>query len=449
MPDISGQWCGCGRILGQSWWLLVLMFVNWQPQPLSAAEDTNPCLACDREMRKTFEAMQAWRRMDDGRYPARIADLKAAQLLPVTGGICPEVLRESAGASATHGLATSRADSADPPGTYEYEMSAKVDSYVNDKLYLPKDARPYTRQDLKSVLLRRPYYEQIPILRCSSHRAASPKEFSGDEVVFRNFTVRGNVYWSGLIWEQCWLDEVPVGARGTIVMFGAQGPPFSSGKTPTLPQALDLGKWSCALGEEAWWWGFPMFEEGPKRQTAADLSPLFQHDHGRVMRIDGLDWWLDGLVQLRGRARRGSETYYEAADLDSFVAQKTGAVVGRKFSRAAWLQGTLWTAEPGETTGWLVWNYADGAQEKVPIIYGTNTARFWAEPAQIEGEKDFPAPAWSFHQTEETVGRERWVRLYRQDWTNPRPEVAVVSLDFMSQHECRAEPFLIAVDVLP
>ena len=133
------------------------------------------------------------------------------------------------------------------PGTYEYEMSAKVDSYVNDKLYLPTNAMPYTRQDLKSVLLRRPYYEQIPILRCSSHRAAGPKEFSGDKVVFRNFTVRGNVYWSGLIWEQCWLDEVPVGSRGTIVMFGAQGPPFSSERRRPC-----LRRWISENGAVPW-----------------------------------------------------------------------------------------------------------------------------------------------------------------------------------------------------
>jgi hypothetical protein len=439
----------CGKKRRAFWgcWCAALMILL--PSAMQAADDANPCLACDREMRKTFESIQAWRRVHNGEYPADIAELKLAGLLPPTGGICPEVLRESAGASAAHGGISSRADSADPPGTYEYEMSAKVDQYENDKMDLPADAKPYTRQDLKAVLLRRPFFEQVPILRCSSHRAVEPKGIPHDETAFRNLTVEGKVYWSGSCWEQCWLDDVPLCAREDNVLFGLKGPPFYTDRAPTLPQALDLRKWSCSFGDQAWWWDSPMFQERIERQKAANLHAFFQENHGRVLTLDGLDWWVDGLVQLQGRISSNIETLYEAPGLKAFVWQKTGVPVARTFTRAAWLQGTVWAANAGETVGWLVWHYSDGSSAQVPIVYGTNTARFWAEPSQIEGEQHFPEPVWRFHEEKEAVGRERWLRIYRQEWSNPRPETEVASLDFVSNPACQAAPFLIAVDILP
>ena len=56
---------------------------------------------------------------------------------------------------------------------------------------------------------------------------------------------------------------------------------------------------------------------------------------------------------------------------------------------------------------------------------------------------------WKHHETAEAVGKERWLRLYQQTWINPRPEVMVKSLDFVSNRDCPASPFLIAVNVTP
>jgi hypothetical protein len=165
--------------------------------------------------------------------------------------------------------------------------------------------------------------------------------------------------------------------------------------------------------------------------------------------LAGQDWWIDGLVQLQGRIKTQGETMFNAASMEAFVWKKTGVLVGRSFRQAAWLQGTVWTAPPGETAGWLVWHYSDGNTERVPIIYGRNTARFWGEQPQIDGEVDFPQPVWRHHEDKEAVGKERWLRIYRQEWINPRPEIAVASLDFVSNPDCRAAPFLIAVNVVP
>lgn len=416
---------------------------------LAGAKDDPTCLACDREMRKTFEAIQAWRRLHNGNYPGRLVDLETSSLLPKDGYVCPALLGERSGSSALRNETTSRGPQADPPEAYEYEMSDRVLKSAADRMYLPPGAPEYTGQQIKSILLLRPFSNQVAILRCIRHPGQAPKAFAR-QGPRRNLTVDGKVYWSGLYWEDLWLNDVPYCAREANVLFGSKGPPFYTDKAPTLASALDLRTWSCAFGDHAWWWTYPMFEEGANRQWAAHLRPFFEEKHGRALNLDGTDWWINGLVQLQGRiiAREGV-ALYAGPGREAFVWQKTGLEVGRKFQHAAWLQGTAWTASPGETAGWLFWHYADGNSEKVPIVYGRNTARFWAEPQQIEGEKDFPEPVWRHHETKEEVLRERWLRLYRQDWVNPRPETVVTSLDFVSNPECPAAPFLIAVNVLP
>ena len=425
-----------------AWVVSVLSLVA--PFLVQGATDLS-CLGCDRQMRKTFEAIQAWRRSHNGAFPDRLADLTPG-FLPPNSAICPEVLREQHGASTMISGISSSADAADPPGTYQYEMSAKVQKWEADRLYLPPDTPHYTRQDVKSELLRRSFFEQVAILRCSSHRTAAPAQFADNES-WRNFTVDGKVYWSGPYWEQVWLDFVPLCARDANVLFGLKGPPFHTDKSPSLDCALDLRNWSCAFGDHAWWWTFPMFGQGAIFQAAAHLRPLFQESHGRVLKLKGEQWWIDGLVQLQGKVRANQEFRYLAPSRETFAWQKTGLSVGRSFRKASWLQGTVWPAKPGETNGWLVWHYADDKIERVPIVYANNTARFWGDRSQIEGENDFLEPVWRYH--EESIGKERWLRIYRQEWINPRPESTVTSLDFISNRESSAAPFLIAVNIYP
>ncbi|PWU08854.1 MAG: hypothetical protein C5B50_28660 [Verrucomicrobia bacterium] len=406
---------------------------------LARAEPKSSSLACDRELRKTFEAIQAWRRSHGGVYPDYLVPLKVSGLLPLDGAICPDRLSEQKGASTAYSGFSSTADLADPPGTYQYELSAKRKL---DTFYLPPNSPPYTFHDVKSVLLSRPFFEQVPVLRCLSHRADRSDGW-------RNLTVEGNVYWSQVYWATLWLDDVPYCAREANVMFGLKGPPFHTDRAPTLPCALDLRKWACAFGDHAWWWSWPNFEEGANRQRAAHLRGFFHEEHGRTLSLNGTDWWLDGLVQLQGRIQLKGEKYENAWDINVFTSKQTGLDVGRSFKRAAWLQGTVWTASPGETTGSLVWHYAGGVTERAPIVYGRDTARFWADEKQTQTEKELVQPVWRQHETKKEVGKERWLRIYEQEWTNPRPEAVVESLDFVSNTNCRAAPFLIAVNVYP
>jgi hypothetical protein len=418
---------------------------------ISACGRENPCLACDRELRKTLESIQAWRRLHGGAYPGRLVELKRAGLLGNDGAICPDLLGERSDGGTSQKGATSRAENGDPAGTYEYEMSDRVLKSGAERMHLPKDAPAYTRQDLKGELLRRPFFEQIPILRCNRHQAAAPPpaDPAAKPDARRNATVTGAVYWSRTYWEQEWLADVPYCAREAIALFGLKGPPFYVDRPPAIDGALDLRQWSCAFGDAAWWWTYPMFDEGVRRQTTPNLQAFFQGQHGRGIELRSTRWWLNGLVQLQGRVMTSQANVYREPGLLGFVWERTGLHVGRSFREATWLQGTVWTAPDGEDVGWLVWHYADGAVAKVPLTYGKTTARFWGDAAQIARESTYPEPAWKLHESAESAGRERWVRLYRQSWTNPRPDVPVAFVDFVSNRESPGAPFLVALNLLP
>lgn len=447
-PNAAGNLPATYRLTAVAAWLrpLPLLWLLLLPLVSRGVATNDPCLACDREMRKTIEAMQAWRRLHNGAYPSRIADLKLAGLMPLDGAVCPKVLAEGAGATTGHDETSSRGVDRDPPGTYEYDMSDVVPKSVDDEMYLPAGTHPYSRRDLKIELLRREFSEQVPILRCGSHAAESGGAYGRDDV-FRNATTTGNIYWSGLYWEQLFLDDVPYCARDANVLFGLKGPPFYVDAAPSLPEAVDLRPWSCAFGDVAWWWTYPMFEEGVNRQTAPSLRPFFGEKHGRVMELGGTKWWLNGLVQLQGRVIDPGKSPYSGPGMIAFVWQKTGLKINRAIGGASWLEGTTWTARPGSTAGWLVWHFADSSTELVPLVYGRDTARFWADDDQSKDEKNFPAPVWKHHETQAEAGRDRWLRLYRQDWTNPRPNEPVVSLDFVSNSNCQASPFLVSLNV--
>jgi hypothetical protein len=209
-----------------------------------------------------------------------------------------------------------------------------------------------------------------------------------------------------------------------------------------------LRPWACAFGDVAWWWDCPLFSD---QQLAPNLEPFFQAQHGRTIQLAGEEWWLDGLVQLQGRVRPNFvfADYVREYGTLAFVWQCTGLPVGKVFREASWLQGTVWPARVGDIAGSLVWHYADTSVERVPLVYGKTTARFWGDLNQLKKEQDFPEPVWSRRQTVQEVGKERVVRLYRQTWVNPRPDVPVTSLDFVSDSNSPAAPFLIAINLKP
>ena len=399
---------------------------------------------CDRELQKTLEAIQAWRRTHGGQYPPRLAALRESRLLSSSGGVCPAVLAEYGRSLPAHGPASSVGEYGDPVGAYEYELSPLISSAMPSIGSFT--GRRYTRHEIKVSLLRRPLWDQVPVLRCSYHRQL-PGIAANESQPYRNITASGMVYSSGLLWEQNWLDEVPYCGRDCNVVFGLKGPPFHSENPPKLEGALDLRSWANSFGDHPWWWTFPVFDLPGRRQTTPHLRPFFNEYHGRVGEVAGEKWWIDGLIQLQGQISNKPDAVFAAPSRQTFPKKKQGVAVGALVSRASWLQGTVWVAQVGENVGSLEWVYSDGSTATVAITYGVNTARFWGDQEQVNSEKGFPLPIWSFHETPAETGQERWLRIYRQTWQNPEPKKKVDVLNFFSSPDSPASPFLIAVKI--
>lgn len=399
-------------------------------------------------MRKTVEALQAFRRQNQGRYPASLAELIRHGYLQPGDAACPQSFASNSTESDIFLLTTSRRNGGDRTGFFEYELSEQVDLTKEAAMYFEPGDPHYTRGDLKRELLRRACNEQVPLLRCDQHGSQCPKEIASENGR-RNATAVGTIYWSGLYWEQEWTADVPTTSRDLNVLFGLKGPPFFVDKAPSLPGAIDLRPWASGFGDVAWWWEYPLFDEGERRQRTPTLRPFFQEKHGCVRAVDGSEWWINGLAQFRGKFDESADKYHQSTSPD-FLDQRRRLPIHQRFSRATWLQGTLWAADFGERVGQLVWHFANGQTKSAPIHYGQETARFWGDDEQIRNEKlfpDFVPPAWKCEQRVADVLRRRELRLYRQTWNNPHPEWEVTSLDFVSNTNCPAAPFLIAIRV--
>ncbi len=420
--------------------------------PYPSAGEESDTLPCDREMRKTIEAMQAFRRQNQGRYPDSLSDLTRHGYLQWRDAACPLNRQGDAQADERANFISSRRLGGDRSGRYEYELSDQVVLNDGSRMFLPADPPPFTRAQLKGELLRRAFSEQVPLLRCDQHRSG-PSPASNPDDGRRNATAYGTIYWSGLYWEQVWIADVPGTSRDLNVFYGLEGPPFYVDRAPALDGAIDFRPWNSAFGDVAWWWELPFFDEGSNRQRTPDLGPFFHHQQGMTRDLGGTSWWLNGLVQVQGEFSEapGLNRYHQPTSQDH-PPSRLDLPIKRHFHAASWLQGTLWTGSPGEPVGFLIWHYEDGTIERVPILYGVHSARFWCDEEQSRDEqlvRNLVSPVWSEHQTREQVGVERQLRLYQQRWTNPHPDVQVTSLDFVAATNSPAAPFLVAMQVTP
>ena len=118
-----------------------------------------------------------------------------------------------------------------------------------------------------------------------------------------------------------------------------------------------------------------------------------------------------------------------------------GIPVQQKCLRVHFLQSAHNQVAEGVIVGAYVIRYADGQREDVPIRYGRHMRSLLL--SKDPGELPDGKVAWTgTHPTEGAI------RVFEQTWENPRPQVEIATLDFVSKlTECA--PFLIAITAEP
>ena len=147
-----------------------------------------------------------------------------------------------------------------------------------------------------------------------------------------------------------------------------------------------------------------------------------------------------GYLRLRGRNR--PELPEEAADVR----------VGFAFDRLHILHGTEYGAFGGPAhefhvpDGTRIGHYrvcfADGEERSIPIEYGRDVRDVW----NWEGSRAVTRGKVVWTGRPPAAAQERvTMRLYLTTWTNPRPEVEVTHIDFVSACTTAASPFCVAL----
>jgi eukaryotic-like serine/threonine-protein kinase len=199
-------------------------------------------------------------------------------------------------------------------------------------------------------------------------------------------------------------------------------------------------------------------DAGPSRRFAPrdpkagadqiDISPLYNgalHGSGSadfsglreaLQTLGGVRFDVRGIIYLNGQmAKLEGSTNPER--VNSFR-------IGSKCRRLHFLQGTGWDAQCGTVVGAYVLHYADGQQAELPIVYGQDTANTWIWGLPHAPKEPGGAVAVWAGSNRAAAKSGQSLYLYRSTRENPRPEVELVSIDFVSRMS-PASPFLIAL----
>jgi len=115
--------------------------------------------------------------------------------------------------------------------------------------------------------------------------------------------------------------------------------------------------------------------------------------------------------------------------------QVTGIPVRQKVRVLHMLQGAISAHTNGTQIGRYVLHYADGEQRELPLVVGEDVRDWSFNPGQPAANA---AAAWT------GPGGTGGLRLDHRAYENPRPDVEITTLDFISAGT-QATPFVVAI----
>jgi hypothetical protein len=193
----------------------------------------------------------------------------------------------------------------------------------------------------------------------------------------------------------------------------------------TSPRLLDLSPSYNASLTESW---LPL----PTNVVGAgnDLAELPRG----VQRFGAQSFDVRGVIQLSGGA-------LEAVG-GRFPKEAKGIRVNQHCRRLHFLHGAAWGSLGGVQIGSYRVHYRDGEPAEVRIVYGRHVREWWASATAVPLTPGAGLAWEGSNPPTHALGLK--LRLYQMTWVNPRPEVEIVSLDFVSAMENSA-PFLLGV----
>jgi RNA polymerase sigma factor (sigma-70 family) len=102
--------------------------------------------------------------------------------------------------------------------------------------------------------------------------------------------------------------------------------------------------------------------------------------------------------------------------------------------------GNAFGVDDGAEVGAYLVHFADGSEERIPIVYGEDVRDWWRS-----SDSSLPSRgqlAWAG--PNDATGPDDEVRLFSSRWTNPHPEKKVLTIDFETTNTACA-PFLVAL----
>jgi len=103
-----------------------------------------------------------------------------------------------------------------------------------------------------------------------------------------------------------------------------------------------------------------------------------------------------------------------------------------------------WDADEGAQVGTYVLHYSDGETRELPILAGRDIRGWWGYPA-VRGNLQDARVAW-VGSSPTAVREGSYLLLFKSTRDNPRPDVEVTSIDFVSSMAF-GSPMLVALTV--
>ncbi len=117
--------------------------------------------------------------------------------------------------------------------------------------------------------------------------------------------------------------------------------------------------------------------------------------------------------------------------------------VFRYCRRLYFLHATGGDAEDGTTIAHFVVHYADGHRLGIPLVYGLDLRNWWIDPRHNQ-ETPRAVIAWTGTNPETRSRGNIRIRLFKSKWENPRPQVPLTTIDYVSNMVGWTMPFLVA-----